>query len=378
MIYLDNAATSHPKPPEVVEAVRHFMVHVGANPGRSGHRLSAQAARIVFDTRQSLAELLGVSDSRQIVFTSNATAGLNIALHGMLGPRDHVVTTSMEHNSVMRTLQHLEQERGVRITVVQADQQGRVDPAAIREALEPKTRLVAINHGSNVVGTIQPIAQIKEAIGKVPLLVDAAQTAGSYPFSIERDGVDLLAFSGHKSLLGPQGIGGLYVHPGLDLPPLVRGGTGSRSESDRQPDFLPDKYESGTLNTCGIAGLGAGVRFILDQGVETIHNREMELLEVFWEGLRRIAGVVLYGPNSVEARLPTVSLNVRGKSPSQVGGLLDKSHDIMVRVGLHCAPDAHRTIGTFPDGTVRFSAGALNTTDEMEQAVAAVEEIARS
>ena len=354
------------------------MVHVGANPGRSGHRLSAQAARIVFDTRQDLAELFGISDSRQIVFTSNATAGLNIALHGMLDPQDHVVTTSMEHNSVMRPLRHLARERGVRLTVVAADREGRVDPAAIREALEPKTRLVAINHGSNVVGCIQPIAEIKEAIGKVPLLVDAAQTAGSYPFSIERDGIDLLAFSGHKSLLGPAGTGGLYVRPGLDLPPLVRGGTGSRSESDQQPDFLPDKYESGTLNTCGIAGLGASVRFILERGVETIHNHEMNLLDVFLERLRRIEGVVLYGPSSTEARLPTVSLNVEGKSPSQVGGLLDKRHDIMVRVGLHCAPDAHRTIGTFPDGTVRFSAGALNTTDEMEQAVAAVDEIARS
>ena len=378
MIYLDNAATSHPKPPEVNEAVRHFMVHVGANPGRSGHRLSAEAARIVFDTRQSLAELFGISDSRQIIFTSNATASLNIALHGMLGPRDHVVTTSMEHNSVMRTLRHLEQECGVRIEVVQADTQGRVDPFAIQGALDPKTRLVVINHGSNVVGTVQPIAEIKEAVGKVPLLVDAAQTAGSYPISAERDGVDLLAFSGHKSLLGPQGTGGLYVHPELDLTPLARGGTGSRSESDRQPDFLPDKHESGTRTTCGIAGLGAGVRYILERGVTTIHNREMDLMDVFFEGLRRIEGVVLYGPDSTEARLPTVSLNLKGKSPSQVGRLLDKQHDIMVRVGLHCAPNAHRTIGTSPIGTVRFSAGALSTTDEMEQAVAAVDEIARS
>ncbi len=376
MIYLDNAATSHPKPPAVVEAIRGFLVDVGANPGRSAHRLAAQASRMVFETREALARLLGVSDSRRIVFVPNATAGLNAAIRGILHPGDHVVTTSMEHNSVMRPLGHLKRERGVEVTVVRASSRGSVDPAEIGRALTTRTRLVVVNHASNVVGTVQPIAGIRDAIGGVPLLVDAAQTAGCLPIGVEREGIDLMAFSGHKSLLGPQGTGCLYIGPRIDLPPLIRGGTGSRSESDRQPDFLPDLHEGGTLNACGIAGLGAGVRFILEQGIERIRSHEMRLFARLVEGLRGIGRVALYGSLEPEDSLATVSLNIEGESPSEVGRLLDRRYNVMVRVGLHCAPEAHRTIGTFPGGTVRLSAGALNTAEEIDRALDALKEIA--
>ena len=376
VIYLDNAATSHPKAPGVAEAMGRFLSEVDANPGRSGHRLSAAASRILFECREAVAGLLGVSDSGRIVFTPNTTAALNIALQGMLRDGGHVVTTSMEHNSVMRPLTALGERSGVEITVVDADPAGRTAPAAIARALRPETRLVAVNHASNVVGTIAPVRAVKDAIGNVPLLVDAAQTAGAVPIDAEGYGIDLLAFSGHKSLLGPQGTGGLYVSPGIELPPLMHGGTGSRSESHSHPDFLPDMLESGTPNTVGIAGLLAGVRYLAERGVADVRRHETELVRRLLDGLGTIRGVTVYGICQPAEMTAAVSITVEGVATDKLCMRLDREHGIMVRGGLHCAPSAHRTIGTFPDGAARLSPGPFTTADEIGRALSAVGEIA--
>ncbi|MBD3237692.1 MAG: aminotransferase class V-fold PLP-dependent enzyme [Candidatus Eisenbacteria bacterium] len=377
MIYLDHGATSFPKPPAVVRAVRAYLEESAANPGRSGHRLSAAAARVIYDARAALARLLGAPDPRQIVFTGNATGALNLALHGVLRPGDHVVTTSMEHNSVMRPLQHLRQTRGIRVRCAPADVAGRIDAGAIADALETDTRLVVVNHASNVVGTIAPLAEIRRAIGDRLLLVDAAQTAGATPIDVTAPQIDLLAFTGHKSLLGPQGTGGLYIRPGVALEPLMPGGTGSRSESDSQPDFLPDRYEGGTPNGPGIAGLGAGVSELLERGMDAVREHEARLLERLLARLQEIAGVTLWGPHDAAQRIPAVSLRLDGMAPSELAHALDRRYGVLARAGLHCAPQAHRTLGTFPEGSLRLSCGWTNTPQEIDGAAGAIAELAR-
>ncbi len=378
-MYLDNAATSFPKPQVVVDAVRDFMLHIGANPGRSGHRLAASAARVVFDTREALAQLLGVNDSRRVVFTQNATEAINLVLRGLLRDGDHVVTTSMEHNSVMRPLRWLASERNVEITAVAADSAGCIEPGDIATAVTGNTRLVVVNHASNVTGTIAPVAGIKAAIGDTPLLVDAAQTAGVLPIDMERDGIDLLACTGHKGLLGPTGTGCLCLRAGMEeqLLPLMCGGTGSRSESDEQPNHLPDRYESGTRNAAGIAGLGAGVLYLQKRGVDEVRRHEQELTGMLLDGLRAIRGVTIQGPADPREQVATVSINVKDVPSSEVALALDRRYNIMVRAGLHCAPQAHRTIGTFPEGTVRLSMGPLTTSDEVTLVIKAIGEIAQ-
>jgi len=381
IIYLDNAATSFPKPPQVVEAIVHFLTEIGANAGRSGHRLSIEAGRIVYETREALAELFNISDPLRIVFGHNVTEMINLVLTGFLRPGDHVVTSSMEHNSVMRPLRALERE-GVEVSVVQCSREGFLDPADLEKALRPNTRLIVLNHASNVTGTILPVKEagwIARQRG-IFLLVDAAQTAGAYPIDAEADGIDFLAFTGHKGLFGPTGTGGLYIGPRVpleELKPLKRGGTGSRSELEEQPDFLPDKYESGTQNAAGLAGLGAGVRFILERGVEEIRRHEMELTALLLEGLSSIERVKLYGPADLSMRVGIISFNIEGMEPSDVALALDVEFGIMCRPGLHCAPSAHRTIGTFPKGTVRFSVGFFNTKEDVEKAIEAVKKLAR-
>ncbi len=382
-IYLDNAATSWPKPPEVAEAMVRFLNEVGANPGRSGHRLSVEAGRIVYQAREALAELFGVADPLRVVFGLNATDGLNLAIRGLLRPGDHVVTSSMEHNSVMRPLRALERE-GVEVTVVHCSPEGVLDPAAVEAAIRPNTALVVLNHASNVVGTLLPVAEVGRMLrarGNGPLLlVDAAQTGGAVPIDMEGDGIDLLAFTGHKSLYGPMGTGGLIIGPRVDierLQPIRRGGTGSRSEYEEQPDFLPDCYESGTPNTVGLAGLLAGVRWVLERGVEAIRAHEQALTRRLIEGLSAIPGVTVYGTRDPARQTAVVSFNIAGMEPSEVGLRLDEEFGIMCRVGLHCAPAAHRTIGTFPTGTVRFAPGAFTTTEEIDRAVEAVARLAR-
>ncbi len=379
VIYLDNAATSWPKPEDTLRAMEDFMRSVGANPGRSGHRLSIEAGRIILEAREALAELFGIEDPLRIVFTRNATEALNLVFRGILRPGDHVITSSMEHNSVMRPLRALERE-GVELTVIPCSPQGEMAPEDVQRAVRKNTRLIVLTHASNVTGTLMPVAEVGEIAHDkgIPFCLDCAQTAGAYPINVERLKVDLLAFTGHKSLYGPQGTGGLYIREGLDekLAPLIVGGTGSRSEREEQPAFLPDKYESGTPNTVGIAGLGAGVKFVLSQGVEEIRKKEESLTRLLLEGLSSIDGVKVYGPKGYKERIAVVSFTMERASPSEVALTLDEEFGVMVRPGLHCAPSAHRTIGTFPEGTVRLSAGFFNSEEDIERAIRAIGEIA--
>lgn len=376
-IYFDNAATSWPKPPEVRVAVDTYFGEAGGNPGRSGHRMSIAAARVVEGARDALAELIEVEDPSRIVLTKNATEGLNIAISGMLAPGDHAVTTSIEHNSVMRPLRHLE-SAGLDLTVVGCSPEGLLDPDDVRSALRPNTKLIAMLHGSNVLGSVLPIEQVAE-VGRaagVPCLIDAAQTAGVIPIDVTATGIDMVAMTGHKGLLGPTGTGGLYVRPGLAIQPLMRGGTGSRSDLETQPDFMPDMYESGTLNVAGLAGLAAGVRYALGIGIDKIAHHERTLVDRFLTGANAIDGLTVHGPKQLDERCGVLSFNIDGLTPSEIGTLLDQQFGIMCRVGLHCAPGAHRTMGTFPTGSVRFGFSIANTVEEVEYALGAVEEIA--
>lgn len=381
MIYLDHAATSWPKPPEVIRAMADYLERSGGNPGRAGHRLSIEAGRIVYDAREAVAELFHAPDPLRVIFTLNATHAINLALCGMLRRGDHVVTSGVEHNSVMRPLRALE-SKGVSFSAVPCDSDGTLDPGKVAEAMTPATRMVAITHASNVIGTILPVHEIAEVAHRAGalLLLDAAQTAGVLPIDVTAMGVDLLAFTGHKGLQGPPGTGGLVigerVQTGL-MEPLVRGGTGSRSEHEVQPEDCPDKFESGTANGCGIAGLAAGIRFVLRQGVPAIRSHEAGLARLLMEGLGSIPGVTIYGVDKPSDRTAVVSFTMRGKRVSEIGLLLDEEYGIMSRVGLHCAPAAHRTIGTFPEGTVRFAAGVATTTGEIRTAIDAVARIAR-
>ncbi len=377
MIYLDNAATSRPKPPEVLQAMTDFMNNVCANSGRSGHRLAIQASRIVYEAREAVAKVFNVADPLRVVFTMNATESLNLAINGALRSGDHVITSSMEHNSVMRPLRAME-SRGVEVTVVQCSEQGFLDPENVGKAIKPNTRMMVLNHGSNVVGSLAPVEEIGRLAREHGLLftLDTAQTAGAYPIDVQEMGVDLLAFTGHKSLCGPPGTGGLYIREGVQLNALKWGGTGSRSDEEYQPDFLPDKYESGTLNLVGIAGLGAGVEYVMREGVDNIRKRERDLTQRLIDGLLDIPGVEVYGCLDADRQIGVVSFNIDGMSPSEVGLRLDDEYQIMCRVGLHCAPAAHRTIGTFPNGTVRFGLGTFTAEDEIDAAVQAVKGLA--
>jgi cysteine desulfurase/selenocysteine lyase len=382
MIYFDNAATSWPKPPEVGETMVAFLNHIGANPGRSGHRLALEAGRIVYNAREAVAELLNAPDSLRIVFGHNVTEALNLALKGFLRSGDHVVTSSMEHNSMMRPLRALERQ-GIKLTVVQSSSEGLIDPAEVRAAIRHDTVMIALNHASNVVGTIQPVSEIGRIARQDNLLflLDAAQTAGAYPIDMQADNIDLLGFTGHKSLYGPTGTGGLIIGERVEiknLEPLKRGGTGSLSEQEEQPQFLPDVCESGTLNAVGLAGLEASIRWILKQGVNTIREYEVRLTQQLIDGLKRIPGVTVYGSQDATRQTATVSFNIAGMEPSEVGLRLDDAYAIMCRVGLHCAPAAHKTIGTFPVGTVRFGLGAFNTPEEVAAALIAVEKLAQN
>jgi cysteine desulfurase family protein len=381
MIYLDYAATSWPKPPEVLRAMAAFLEQAGGNPGRSGHRLSIAAGRMVYEAREAVADLFHVADPQRVILTANATHALNLALRGSLHPGDRVVTTGVEHNAVMRPLRALERE-GVLLAVVPGAPDGSLDLEAMRRALVAGARLVVATHANNVTGTILPIPEIAaltRAAGAL-LLVDAAQTAGTVPIDLPASGIDLLAFTGHKGLCGPPGTGGLVLGDRVEaaaLAPLVRGGTGSRSESEEQPEDLPDKFEGGTPNGVGIAGLGAGVRFVRDRGLETIRAHEVALTAMLLDGLRDIPDVRVYGPTDPQRRTAAVSFTATGRQVSELGLRLDEEYGVLCRVGLHCAPAAHRTIGTFPSGTVRLAPGLFTTREEVEDAVVAVRKVVR-
>jgi cysteine desulfurase family protein len=375
-IYLDNAATSFPKPSQVIEAVEGTLRQNAANPGRGGHQLSLQAGRLVMECRETVARFFGISDETRIAFTANATEAINLGLFGVLQPGDRVVTTSMEHNAVVRPLRELS-DRGVEVVRVMADSIGFVSPDSIRQACLSGTRLLIMNHCSNVTGTLQAIDEIGPWCRQQGILfmVDAAQSAGVFPIHAEDMAIDLLAVPGHKSLLGPPGTGFLYVRKGLELRPLLYGGTGNFSQSAIQPTEMPERLESGTLNTIGLAGLKAGVEFIESVGLDSVRAHEQKLLSQLIEGLSDVAGLSLYGPLDSTRHGGALSFNVKNMDPSMLGFRLDHEYGICCRVGLHCAPEAHDTIGTLPEGTVRLSPGYFNSADDIKKALKAIRAI---
>lgn len=378
IIYLDNAATSWPKPEAVYNAVDRFMREIGASPGRSAHKLGLQASRIIYHTRELLAQLFHISDSSHIIFTASATEALNLALKGLLSPGDHIITTSVEHNSVMRPLRFLQKSLPLEVAVLSLSEKCQIDLLSLESSIRKNTRLIVVNHASNVTGDVMPIEEIGALARahKINFLVDAAQTAGIIPIDVDSDNVDLLAFTGHKGLFGPQGTGGLYIRPGINLKPLTQGGTGSYSEFEEQPSFLPDKLESGTLNAPGIAGLGVGVEFVIKEGLNNIQARGEDLTRRLTKALRGIPGLLTYGSSAADKKIPVISFNLRGRDPAGITEVLSEKYQIMTRPGLHCAPAAHKTIGTFPQGTVRLSPGHFNKGEEIDYVAECIARIA--
>jgi cysteine desulfurase / selenocysteine lyase len=377
VIYLDNAATTWPKPERVYRAVDTCLRTMGANPGRGGHSMARAASMLLYETREALAELFGIVDANQVVFTHNATDAINMALFGIVNPGDTVVTTAMEHNAVARAVRVAE-SRGAYVKVIPCNATGHLDMEVMAAAIKQKPKLVIMTHASNVTGTIMPVAEVGKLTKKqgVTLLVDAAQTAGVEAIDVTAMGIDVLAFSGHKGLLGAQGTGGLYVHEAISIKPLRVGGTGSLSESDIQPEFMPDRLESGTPNTPGIASVKAGVEFILATGRSKIQAKEMELTSFLLAGLRQITEATVYGLPTSHGRTAVISFTLAGRDSGQIAHLLDQNYEIACRSGLHCAPWAHQSIGTLKTGTVRLSPGYFNTVEEVEQTLVAIRELA--
>lgn len=378
MYYFDNAATSFPKPQKVYDKMLEAMKEYGANPGRSGHKLALRAGREIFNTRQLLSELFGIEDPLDIAFTFNCTESLNIGIQGILKPGDHVVTTSMEHNSVLRPIKALERY-GVEHTIVWADNDGRVSKEGIEAAIKENTALIVMTHMSNLLGTVMPITEVgllSRSKG-IPFMVDAAQSAGVVPLDVNKDNIDILAFPGHKGLFGPQGTGGVYIRKGIPIKPLTYGGTGSASHSMIQPQIMPDMLESGTPNAPGIAALGEGIKFINDTGIKRIKKHEEDLLRHFLEEAENIEGLKLYGPGNTGEQLGVAAFNLRDLDSSHLAFILNEEYEILARPGLHCAPLAHETIGTTAQGAVRFSFGIFNDHIEIEHAIKALREISR-
>lgn len=374
VIYFDNAATTFPKPESVYLAQDHISRNCCANPGRGGHYLAHQAAKVVLNARIDVARFFNINDCAQIAFTLNATEAINTALFGLLQPGDRVVTTTMEHNAVARPLHEL-QQRGVEVVKVQTDSQGHVTLSDIQQACQVTTQLVVLSHCSNVTGSLQPIAEIGPWCRQngITFMVDAAQSAGVFPIDVESMGIDLLAAPGHKSLLGPQGVGFLYVRETVHLRPLKYGGTGTFSSQLTQPEQMPEHLECGTMNTPALAALSAGIRFVEEIGLTAIRLHEQQLTDRLRKGLAQFDKVTLYGPLETEGGV--LSFNIDQRDPAEVGFFLDHHYKIGVRVGLHCSPDAHRTIGSFPQGTVRISPGYFNTQEEIDCLLTAISEI---
>jgi len=377
-IYMDNAATSFPKPEAVYKAVDHFNRFLGASPGRGSHRQTLQAGSILEDARDSLATLFNIKNSSQIAFCLNVTDALNTGIKGLLKPGDHVITTSMEHNAVARPLMALSR-RGIEWSVVPCSAEGILDPNGIEKAVKGNTRLICILHASNLSGTIMPIAEVGKIAREhgIVFMIDSAQTAGILDLDVERQSIDILAFTGHKGLFGPQGTGGIYIRPGLQISPLKEGGTGSFSESMEQPDFMPDRFESGTLNTPGIAGLLAGVKFILEIGRDNICQHEQKLTRMLLDGLQAIKKVKIYGSVSERERTAVVAFNIEGMDCGLLSMQLDYEYGIITRSGLHCTPLAHQTMGTLQTGSCRLSPGYFSTENDMDNVLQAVHNIAR-
>lgn len=376
MIYLDNAATSYPKPSTVCDEMLRCMKFYCANPGRSGHKMSLTASEKIYECRENLSQLFNIANPLNIVFTSNATEGLNIGIKGILKPKDHVIISSLEHNSVVRPIQKLMKSE-VSCSIVPINTNKAFDTNNILQKIRENTKLIVVTHASNVTGQILPIKRIGKIAKEknIIFMVDAAQTAGCHHIDVQEQNIDILVFPGHKGLFGPQGTGGIYIKEGLELDSLKEGGTGSYSESISQPQILPDKMESGTLNTPGIVGLNEGVKYILKNGIDEIIKRERELIEYFLNGLKEINNVTIYGNNGLDNRTGTVSINIGNIDCMLVSHELDKRYDIMARSGLHCSYLAHKTIGTVNKGTVRFSLNCLNSYRHVQKALLAIKNI---
>jgi cysteine desulfurase family protein len=379
VIYLDNAATTWPKPPAVLDAMMKCMNEYGANPGRGSHQLAMKASRIIFECRRNLAQLFHISNPNDIVFTMNTTMALNLAILGYAKQGQHMICTGIEHNSVRRPLEYLKKTKQIDVTYIPADRYGCLDMTEVDKAFNERTSLFVCNHSSNLLGTITPLDRIAEACAKrkVRLLVDAAQTAGIMDIDVTGMSIDMLAFPGHKGLYGPQGTGGLYVHPDLDLEPLLYGGTGSQSESIEQPGVRPDRYEAGTVNTVGIAGLNEGVKFVLQENPANIHVKEWRVTQLLMEKLQEINHVTIYGPELRQNKTGIVAFNIAGVDPSEVAYILDQTFQIAVRAGYHCTPLAHESAGTLTTGAVRASVSYFTTDEEIEQCIQAVREISK-
>lgn len=378
LVYLDSAATVYPKPDVVLKSMVEMYGQYGVNPGRSGYDLCMVGGNLVEDTRAQLTEFFGGHHPERLCFTYNASDALNILLFGMIEAGDHVISTNLEHNSVIRPLNHLARDQGVALDYLPFAEDGRVDPDEVRRALRRDTKLVVLNHGSNVIGKVQPVAEIGKICRErgVLLVVDTAQTAGLIPIDMEEMCIDALAFTGHKSLLGPTGIGGLYVREGVEVRHTRAGGTGVKSAHPYHLDEYPYRLEVGTGNVLGILGLRAAQGYIREKGIERIYQHEIDLFGRLLAGLREIEGVTLMGPQSLDHRLPVLSFNVKGMDPSDVGTMLDVDYCVATRTGLHCAPLVHEQLGTAPRGAVRMSVGPLNQAAHIESAIEAVGEIA--
>jgi cysteine desulfurase / selenocysteine lyase len=377
-VYFDNSATSWPKPPQVKEFMCDYLDNFGGSPGRSGHKFSLQAGRKIFEARELIQEFFNAPHSERIIFTANSTHAINLALKGLLKENDHVVVSSMEHNSVIRPLKFLEKEKSIRIRIVDFPKSGIFPAEDFENAIQKDTKLVCLIHGSNVLGSVNPINLAGEICKRkgVTFMVDAAQTAGFVPIDMINDKIDILSFTGHKKLYGPSGTGGLCFGENINFEALFQGGSGSKSESDTHPEFYPDKLEAGTKNTLGIIGLLAGMQYVQKKGINEINSHCNELRGRFISKIKEIEVIKIHLPNT-EIVLPVVSINFPNNSDSKAAEILDKEYGIMIRVGLHCSPLAHKTIGTFPTGTARFSFSCFNTLQEVDYSINAIKKITK-
>jgi len=370
-IYLDNSATSWPKPASVISAMSSYLNEYGGSPGRSGHQFASKAACEVSETRELIASLFNCPAAERVMFAANATHALNFAIKGVLNQGDHIIISHMEHNAVYRTVSYLKDEGIISFDIANCNEHGFLDIEHLKSLIRKNTRMIICIHGSNVAGTIQNISEIGSicAEKQILFLVDAAQSAGFVPIDMVEDNIDLLAFTGHKKLYGPTGIGGLCIKDEIPVRTLIHGGTGSKSDLAGHPMFYPDRLEAGTLNAVGIIGLKAGIEHVLDKGINHIRTSLSELTRYFIDECNQIDEISIYGPSAKQERLPLISMNIRNMAPADLASTLDKEYGIMVRPGLHCSPLAHQTIGSFPQGTLRFSFGCFTTEEEIKYAL---------
>jgi cysteine desulfurase family protein len=378
-VYLDNAATSRQKPEEVFTAIESFYKEINCNPGRGGYNLSLESSRKVMEVRESIGKFFNIKQASSVVFTPNITVALNIALKGLLKKGDHVLISGLEHNAVVRPLTALKKYRGVEFSIIPTEPTGFINLNDVRELIKPNTKMICCTHASNVMGALLPAEELGKIAAEHDLyyVLDTAQTAGALPLDFEKLHTSVLAFTGHKHLLGPMGIGGFCIREDVarQMLPLYEGGTGSISDREEQPDFLPDKFESGTLNTLGIVGLGAGINYLMEHDLTKIRSREMALTKRLLDGLQEFDNIKIYGPQNEALQTGTIALNMDDVDNAELCFVLDQQFGIMTRPGLHCAPVAHRTMGTFPEGVLRLSVGHYTSESEIDYVLESIKQI---